>query len=94
MQCFVPMPGVVLFRQLELTANSPSKRDSGLLLPTKEAEETLVRGKIEKVNDASGEFQEGDVIALSSADIDGSINLNGATYHTTSIENILGKVID
>lgn len=92
MENFQPKKGLAL-----VAHNKPSNSDvqskNGLLLPTQEAEETLVRGKIILVDDPSGYFEDGDEVVVAPDDVIGDFNSSAGRSFLVSVDNILGKVV-
>jgi co-chaperonin GroES (HSP10) len=89
----MPSVGVLLFKQISLTADSPSKRDSGLLLPSSQKEETIMRGTVLRVNDPENFIKEGEQIVLDPEDVLGTLQTDDGLLHTALVKDILGKVV-
>lgn len=92
MQDFKPKKGLALVaRNKPSTAEVQSK--NGLLLPTQDTEETLVRGKIILVDDPSDHYKSGDNIVVSPDDIIGDFNSSAGKAFLVNVDNILGKIV-
>lgn len=92
MENFQPKKGLALVVHNK-PSNSEVQSKNGLLLPTQEAEETLIRGKIVLVNDPSGYFKDGDEVVVAPDDIIGDFNSIAGKSFLVNTDNILGKVV-
>lgn len=93
MQDFKPRKGLALVLHYKQSPSENVKSKNGLLLPTQEAEETLVRGKIHLVEDPEGYFKSGDQIVVAPDDIIGEFTTDSGNSFIVAVDNILGKVI-
>lgn len=66
---------------------------NGLLLPSKPAEETLVRGQIILADDPDNYFRDGDMVVVAPADIIGEFNSDAGASFLINTKDILGKVV-
>ena len=93
MQDFEPKKGLALVVRHKQASSENIQSKNGLLLPTQEPEETLVRGKIILVNDPEGYFRDGDEVVVAPADIIGEFVTSSGNSFMIEVDDILGKVV-
>ncbi len=94
MSTFQPRRGLALVVPVQKSASESVQSKNGLLLPSQDVKETLVRGKILVVDDPEGNFKNGDKVLISPDNIIGEFNSDSGKSIVINVNHILGKVLD